>query len=79
MPTELAREEALAAAAAVPGEVLRATTLGHTRRRRRRLAPFRAAGMEHVDLVNVTLLADPAGAPAPSRTRDVATGLRALG
>jgi hypothetical protein len=36
--------------------------------------------MEHVDLVNVTPLADPAGAAAaPSRTRDVATGLRALG
>jgi phthiodiolone/phenolphthiodiolone dimycocerosates ketoreductase len=81
VPTELAREEALAAAAAVPGEVLRGYYFwGTPDDVVARLAPFRAAGMEHVDLVNVTPLADPAGAAAaPSRTRDVATGLRALG
>ena len=81
VPTRLTREEALAAAGAVPGDVLRSYFFwGTPDDVVARLGPFRAAGMEHVDLVNVTPLADPAGAAAaPSRTRDVASGLRALG
>ena len=81
VPTDLTREEALAAAAAVPGEVLRSYYFwGTPDDVVRRLRPFREAGLEHVDLVNVTALADPANAAAAAvRTSEVAAGLRALG
>ncbi len=81
VPTDLTREEALAAAAAVPGEVLRAYYMhGTPDDVVARLAPFRAAGMEHVDLVDVAPLADPSAALSlPERRAAVAAGLRALG
>ena len=44
-----------------------------------RLRPFRAAGLEHAYLVNVTSLADPStAATAADRTEEVLHGLRRL-
>jgi len=80
VPTDLAREEALSAAAAVPAEVLRSYYFWGTHDDVvDRLRGFRAAGLEHVDLVNVSALADPAAAPtAAARTLEIMQGLRAL-
>ena len=80
VPTDLTREEALAAAAAVPDEVLRSYYFwGTPDDVVERLRPFRAAGMEHVDLVDVAALGDPTrAASAAERRRAVIAGLRAL-
>ena len=65
---------------AVPGEVLRSYYFwGTPDDVVERLRGFRAAGLEHVDLVNVSALGDPAVAPvAAARTLEVMQGLRAL-
>jgi phthiodiolone/phenolphthiodiolone dimycocerosates ketoreductase len=80
VPTDLTREEALVAAAAVPDEVLRSYYFwGTPDDVLERLRPFRAAGMEHVDLVDVAALGDPTrAASAGERRRAVIAGLRAL-
>lgn len=80
VPTDLGREEALAAAAAVPLEVMASYFLhGAPDDVVAHLAPFRQAGMEHVDLVDVGPLGDPAlAASAGERRRAIAAGLRAL-
>src|SRR5262249_31949064 len=80
VPTDLTREEALSAAAAVPAEGLRSYYFwGTPDDVVDRLRGFRAAGREHVDLVNVSALGDPAVAPtAAARTVEIMHGLRAL-
>ncbi len=80
VPTDLTREEGLAAAAAVPGEVMRRYYMyGTPDDVVARLAPYRAAGMEHVDLVDVAVLGDPSlAASMADRRRAVMAGLRAL-
>jgi len=79
VPTELTRDEALAAAAAVPGEVMRRYFMhGTPDVVADRLATFRAAGLEHVDLVDMAALGDPAlMASAPERRRAVMQRLAA--
>jgi phthiodiolone/phenolphthiodiolone dimycocerosates ketoreductase len=79
VPTRLTREQGLAAAAAVPGEVLRRYYFwGTPDDVADRLAGFRAAGMEHVDLVDVSGLGDPSlAAGSRDRVRAVADRLRA--
>jgi phthiodiolone/phenolphthiodiolone dimycocerosates ketoreductase len=81
VPTELSREEGLAAAAAVPGEVMRTYFMyGTPDDVVERLRPFREAGLEHVDLVDVAPLGDPAlAASAAERRRALMAGLHALG
>jgi phthiodiolone/phenolphthiodiolone dimycocerosates ketoreductase len=81
VPTRLSREAGLAAAAAVPDEVLRRYSFwGTPDDVVERLAPFRAAGLEHVYLVNVTPLADLAKAPqTAAHTEAITQGLRRLG
>ncbi len=78
VPTELTRDEALAAAAAVPAEVMRRYFMhGTPDQVAARLATFRGAGLEHVDLVDVAPLGDPAmAASAPERRRAVMAALR---
>jgi phthiodiolone/phenolphthiodiolone dimycocerosates ketoreductase len=80
VPTDLSREEALAAAAAVPEEVLRSYYFwGTPDDVVERLRPFREAGLEHVDLVDVAGLGDPSlAASGPERLRAMVAGLRAL-
>jgi phthiodiolone/phenolphthiodiolone dimycocerosates ketoreductase len=80
VPTRLSREEGLAAAAAVPAEVLRRYYMwGTPDDVVERLSGFRAAGLEHVYLVNVTPLADlSAAASAADRTEEAMHGLRRL-
>jgi phthiodiolone/phenolphthiodiolone dimycocerosates ketoreductase len=80
VPTRLSREEGLAAAAAVPEEVLRRYYFwGTPDDVVERLRPFRAAGLEHAYLVNVTPLADlSTAATAADRTEEVLHGLRRL-
>jgi len=80
VPTDLTREEALSAAAAVPAEVLRSYYFwGTPDDVVDRLGGCRAAGLEHVDLVNVSALGHPAAAPtAAARTLEIMQGLRAL-
>jgi alkanesulfonate monooxygenase SsuD/methylene tetrahydromethanopterin reductase-like flavin-dependent oxidoreductase (luciferase family) len=80
VPTELTRDEALAAAAAVPGEVMRRYYMhGTPDDVAARLATFRPAGLEHVDLVDMGPLGDPAlVASAPERRRALMRRLAAL-
>ncbi len=79
VPTELTREEALAAARAVPDEVLRGYySWGTPDDIVARLAPFMQAGCEVFNLTNVSPAADPSLAPrAGARNLDIATALRA--
>lgn len=81
VPTELTREQALAAAAAIPGEVMRAYFMyGTPDDVVERLLPFRRAGLEHVDLVDVAPMGDPSlASSASARRRAVADALRAAG
>jgi phthiodiolone/phenolphthiodiolone dimycocerosates ketoreductase len=81
VPTDLTREEALAAAAAVPEEVLRSYYFwGTPDDVVERLRRFREAGMEHVDLVDVSALGDPSlAASGRERLRAIVGGLRAIG
>lgn len=81
VPTTMDRERALAAANAVPGEVLRRYFVwGTPDDVVERLAGFRAAGLEHVYLVPVTPLADPASVPkTPGHMAAILAGLRRLG
>ena len=80
VPTRLSREEGLAAAAAVPAHVLqRYYFWGTPDDVVERLRPFRAAGLEHAYLVNVTPLGDlSTAATAADRTEEVLHGLRRL-
>lgn len=80
VPTHFDRERGLAAAAAVPEEVLNQYYFSGTPDDIvNRLRPFREAGLEHVYLVNVTALADPTKAASSARlVDDVMRGLRAL-
>jgi phthiodiolone/phenolphthiodiolone dimycocerosates ketoreductase len=80
VPTLLSREDALRAAAAVPHEVLRRYYFwGTPDDVVARLRPFRAAGLEHVYLVNVSALGDMAAArDSPRRTAEIMHGLRRL-
>lgn len=80
VPTELTREQGLAAAAAVPEEVLRRYFFwGTPDDIVDRLRPFRQAGLEHAYLVNVTALADPAkAASSAALTDDIMRALRTL-
>ena len=80
VPTKLTREQGLAAAAAVPEEVLRRYYFwGTPDDIVERLRPFRRAGLEHVYLVNVTPLGDHTKAAASNALiQDIMAGLRAL-
>ncbi len=80
VPTHMFRKRALSAASAVPQRVLRRYYFhGTPDDIVERLRPFREAGLEHVYLVNVTGLADPARASASAAlTQDVMRGLRSL-
>ncbi|MGD9694101.1 MAG: LLM class flavin-dependent oxidoreductase [Thermoleophilia bacterium] len=80
VPTRFSRQDALRLAAAVPAEVLRSYFMwGTPDDVVARLRPFRAAGLEHVYLANVTALGDPAkGASSTALLTDVLNGLRAL-
>jgi phthiodiolone/phenolphthiodiolone dimycocerosates ketoreductase len=63
MPTRVGRDEALALAAAVPGEVLLGTVLhGTPDDVADQVAALAAAGARHVQLTNMTPLADPSRA-----------------
>jgi len=79
VPTELSREDALAAARAVPEEVLRSYyTWGTPDDVVSRLEPFMRAGCEAFNLTNVSPAGDPALAPrAGARNLEIATALRA--
>lgn len=81
VPTRLSREQGVAAANAVPEEVLRTYYFwGTPDDIVDRLRPFREAGMEHVYLVNVTPLGDPAKAVSSGAlVNDILAGLRTLG
>ena len=78
VPTELSRDDALAAARAVPDEVLRTYyTWGTPDDVVARLVPFMESGCEVFNLTNMTPAADPALAPrAGARNLDIAQGLR---
>jgi hypothetical protein len=80
VPTHFGRDEALRVASAVPESVLQRYFFhGTPEEIVRRLGHFRSAGLEHVYLVNVTGLADPArAASSASLTQDVMRRLRAL-
>lgn len=80
VPTDLSRETALKAAAAVPEEVLRRYFFwGTPDDIVDRLRPFREAGLEHPYLVNITSVADPAKAASSMALRDdILAGLRTL-
>jgi len=80
VPTDLTREEGLAAAAAVPTEVLHRYFMhGTPDDVCARLATFRAAGLEHIDLVDMAPLGDPSLiASAPERRQALTRALRAL-
>jgi phthiodiolone/phenolphthiodiolone dimycocerosates ketoreductase len=79
VPTELTRQEALAAAAAVPDEVLQRYYIwGTPDDVVARLEPFLEAGCEVFNLTNIGPAADPSLAPkAGPRNLDIAAGLRA--
>ena len=79
VPTELSREDTLAAARAVPDEVLRTYyTWGTPDDIVARLEPFMRAGCEVFNLTNVSPAADPSlAARAGARNLDIAAGLRA--
>jgi phthiodiolone/phenolphthiodiolone dimycocerosates ketoreductase len=79
VPTELSRADALAAARAVPDEVLRSYyTWGTPDDIVARLEPFMQSGCEVFNLTNVSPAADPSLAPqAGARNLDIAAGLRA--
>jgi phthiodiolone/phenolphthiodiolone dimycocerosates ketoreductase len=79
VPTELSRDEALAAAAAVPDEVLRSYYMwGTPDDVVGRLEPFMRAGCEVFNLTNMTPAADAALTPlAGPRNFEIAAGLRA--
>jgi len=80
VPTRLSREEALRVAAAIPEEVLRRYYFwGTPDDVVERLRPFRAAGLEHVYLVNVTALGDLSkAAGSAALTAEIMRGLRAI-
>jgi phthiodiolone/phenolphthiodiolone dimycocerosates ketoreductase len=80
VPTRLSREQGLAAAAAVPDEVLRGYYFwGTPDDVVERVRGFREAGLEHAYLFNVTPLGDLSTAPtAVDRTEEVMHGLRRL-
>lgn len=80
VPTRFTREQALAAAAAVPQALLRRHFMwGTPDDIVARLRAFRDAGMEHVYLANVTALGDPAkGASSAALLTDIQHGLRRL-
>ncbi|HMM49393.1 MAG TPA: LLM class flavin-dependent oxidoreductase [Miltoncostaeaceae bacterium] len=80
VPTRLNREQALAAAAAVPEQVLHNYYFwGTPDDIVERLRGFRAAGLEHAYLVNVTALGDHRKAASSNALLgDVLSGLRAL-
>ncbi len=80
VPTRLSREQGLAAARAVPEQVLRRYFFwGTPDDIVERLRPFRQAGMEHAYLVNVTALADPGKAVSSGAlVDDILAGLRTL-
>jgi phthiodiolone/phenolphthiodiolone dimycocerosates ketoreductase len=79
VPTELSREDALAAARAVPDEVLRTYyTWGTPDDIVARLIPFMRSGCEAFNLTNMTPAADATLAPrAGARNLEIAQGLRA--
>jgi phthiodiolone/phenolphthiodiolone dimycocerosates ketoreductase len=79
VPTELSREDTLAAARAVPDEVLRTYyTWGTPDDIVARLEPFMRAGCAVFNLTNVSPAADPSlTARAGARNLDIAAGLRA--
>jgi phthiodiolone/phenolphthiodiolone dimycocerosates ketoreductase len=79
VPTQLTRKDALAAAYAVPDEVLRTYyTWGTPDDIVGRLTPFLHAGCEVFDLTSIGPAGDPALAPlAGPRNLDIAVGLRA--
>lgn len=65
LPTGYGRDEALALARAVPDEVVHDTVLhGSAEEVVAQVAPFIAAGARHIQLVNMTPLADPSQAAA---------------
>jgi phthiodiolone/phenolphthiodiolone dimycocerosates ketoreductase len=80
VPTRFTREQALAAAAAVPPALLRRHYMwGTPDDIVERLRPFRQAGMEHVYLANVTALGDPSkAASSTALLTDILHGLRRL-
>jgi phthiodiolone/phenolphthiodiolone dimycocerosates ketoreductase len=80
VPTQLSREEALAAARAVPTEVLhRYYMFGTPDDVVERLRPFREAGLEAVVLSNMTAAADPTLGPVTvPRNAEIMAGLRGL-
>ena len=79
VPTQLSRDDALAAARAVPEDVLRAYyTWGTPDDIVTRLEPFMRAGCEVFNLTNMTPASDPSlAAHAGARNLDIAAGLRA--
>jgi len=79
VPTDLGREEALALAGAVPGEVVRDTVLhGTPDQVAHQVERFVAAGARHVQLTNMTPLAAPErGADSEALLGDVVKRLRA--
>ncbi len=79
VPTQLSRDDALAAARASPDEVLRAYyTWGTPDDIVARLEPFMQAGCEVFNLSNMTPASNQSLAPhAGARNLDIAAGLRA--
>lgn len=79
MPTRVGRDDALALAAAVPDEVLLGTViLGTPDTIARAVLSIHAAGAEHVQLTNMTPLADPSRAAASEALlRDAVAAIRA--
>jgi phthiodiolone/phenolphthiodiolone dimycocerosates ketoreductase len=80
VPTRIGREEGLRMAAAVPDAVLEEYVMwGTPDDIVERLRPFRAAGLEHVYLANVSALGDPAkAASSTALLADILAGLRRL-
>ncbi len=79
MPTSVSREDALALAAAVPDEVLLGTVIhGTPDDIAQEVLRIQAAGADHVQLTNMTPLADPARAAASEALlRDAVVAIRA--
>ncbi|MGE0025962.1 MAG: LLM class flavin-dependent oxidoreductase [Thermoleophilia bacterium] len=80
VPTRVGREEGLRMAAAVPDALLESYVMwGTPDDIVERLTPFRAAGLEHVYLANVSALGDPARAASSAALLvDILAGLRRL-